>query len=253
MRRPLKPAIRPAGEPAILGVSRASDETARVDQAPRSPLRIVIIEDQVVVRSGLCKLIESRPHLQVVGEVGLSPEARALAVREQADVIVVDPDPPCENGLNLLPHLRTSAPKPGILVLTSIKDPQWHRRAVQFGAIGVVMKTVAADTFLNAIERVSAGEAWLSRSMTASLLLERSCSPDRARDLRSESLASLSKREREVVDVVCEGLRNEEIAQRLFISEVTVRHHLTSIFAKLGIPSRAGLIAYAYRNGQPAG
>jgi len=217
-------------------------------------IRVVIVEPPGVFRAGLRKLIESRPALKVVGEAPVDIGARSVVAREQPDVVIVDPDPTTDgqrNGLGALPVLAAAARKAPILVLTAMDDPEFHRSAIRSGAVGLVSKNLCGDTFLNAIEKVHAGEAWLSRSMVANLV-DGAHGATEPPDSESAKIASLSKREREVVDCVSEGLSNEEVAHRLFVSKATVRHHLTSIFGKLGISSRSNLIVYAFRRGLSA-
>jgi DNA-binding NarL/FixJ family response regulator len=233
--------------------AHAVDEAQSNAGAPlQKAIRVVIVEDLGLFRAGLRQLIESRPALKVVGEAPVDIGARTVVAREQPDVVIVDPDPTQDgqrDGLSAVALLAAAARKASILVLTGVDDPEFQRSAIRSGAIGVVSKNLGGDTFLNAIEKVHAGEAWLSRSMVANLLVERAHDVPAPPDSESARIASLSKREREVVDCVSEGLSNEEVAHRLFLSQATVRHHLTSIFSKLDISSRSNLIVYAFRRG----
>ncbi len=148
----------------------------------------------------------------------------------------------------MIRELRTAAAGARILILTGLRDSESLRRAVRLGASGIVQKEAAAEVLLMAIERVRAGEVWLDRSITASLIAEISQGGENRQDPEAARIGSLSAREREVITLIGEGLSNKRIAERLSISEITVRHHLTSIFAKLEVSDRLELLVYAYRN-----
>ncbi|MBX3278143.1 MAG: response regulator transcription factor [Acidobacteria bacterium] len=213
-------------------------------------IRILLIDDHVIVRAGLKLVIESRSGLVVVGEAGDGEQALELAKQTSPDIILLDLDLGDTSGLDLLPELLSIVPEAKVIILTGLKDLEVHRQAVRLGAMGVVMKEKAVEVVINAVERVSAGEVWLDPRLTASLLSDftRGNRPAKV-DPEAGKIAALSKREREVVELVGEGLKNKEIAERLFISEITVRHHLTSIFEKLDLSDRIELMLYAYRHG----
>jgi len=214
------------------------------------PIRVVIVDDHVVVRTGLRLLIESQPGITVVGEASNGAEALAVVARTQPDVIVLDLDLGGESGLDCFPGLRTAASTARILVLTGVRDPELHRRAVRLGSMGLVRKEEAAEVLLQAIKKVHAGEVWLEPAMIASVLGEMTGTrASQPLDPDAAKIASLTEREREVVTLMRQGLRNKQIAERLGISETTVRHHLTSIFAKLGVTDRLELVIYTYRHG----
>ena len=214
------------------------------------PIRVVIVDDHVVVRTGLRMLIESRPGITVVGEASNGSEALAVVARTQPNIIVLDLDLGGESGLDYFPGLRTAASTARVLVLTGVRDPELHRRAVRLGSMGLVRKEEAAEVLLQAIKKVHAGEVWLEPAMIASVLGEMTGTrASQLLDPEAAKIASLTEREREVVTLMGQGLRNKQIAERLGISETTVRHHLTSIFAKLGVTDRLELVIYIYRHG----
>ena len=155
-----------------------------------------------------------------------------------------------ESGLSFLPDLAGAARKARILVLTGVRDPEAHRKAVRASARGVVFKEKAVEVLIKAIEKVHGGEIWLDRALASSLLEELS-HPNAAfeGDPEGARIATLTTRERELIAVVSQGLRNKEIAGQLFITDVTVRHHLTSIYSKLGVADRFELAVYAFRHG----
>ncbi len=212
------------------------------------PVRIALIDEHELFRAGI-RLLLTRPGFDVVGEASNRTEALALVKREQPDVTLLSLEANGGNTLDFLPDLFAAAETTRVLVLSGSNDPELHRRAVYFGAIGVVSKDKPADVLIKAIERVHAGEAWLDRSMTASVL--RDLSPSnrpKKQDPEEAKIASLTDREREVIKLVGEGLKNKQIAERLFISDITVHHHLTSIYSKLDVADRLELLIYAYRN-----
>jgi DNA-binding NarL/FixJ family response regulator len=209
-------------------------------------IRILLVDSQTVVRSGVRVLIESRPGLEVVGEGGNHTDSIAMARREQPDLILITLNE--DSDLDILPELLNSSEQARILVLTSIRDPKIHQRAVRLGATGVVLKDTAAEVLFKAIHKVYVGEVWLSRSITANVLGKLVRMNDEM-DVETRKIATLTQREREIVSLIGEGLKNKQIAARLFISEATVRHHFTSIFDKLYVSDRLELIIYAYRYG----
>jgi DNA-binding NarL/FixJ family response regulator len=211
-------------------------------------IKILLIDDHAVVRSGLRLLIEAQPQMSVVGEAANRLGALEYAKREQPDIILLDLALADESGLDFLRELLDEAPSARVVILTGVLDLETHRRAVRLGAMGLVFKDKAAEVLIKAIEKVHAGEVWLDRSLTASVLSERSRDEDvRKTDPDTRKIASLTDREREIVGLVCQGLKNKPIAERLFISEATVRNHITSILSKLELSDRFELALYAYR------
>jgi DNA-binding NarL/FixJ family response regulator len=214
-----------------------------------SPLRILIIDDHVMVRAGLRMLIEQEPGLRIVGEASDLSTAVSLAAGEQPDIILLDVDMAGQNGLDILADLLTTVAHTRVLVLTGVRDPAVHRDAIRRGASGVLAKEQAGEVLIKAIRKVYAGELWIDH-VTLSRVLEemRSKNPTQETDPEQAKIATLSDREREVLVLVSQGLKNHEIAARLFISDHTVRHHISAIFAKLGVLDRLQLILYAYRH-----
>ncbi len=216
-------------------------------------IRILLVDNYQLVRLGLRVLIEQQPRFKVVGETGSCAETLECAVLAQPDVIVLDLDLGDESGLDLITVLRSKVPKANILVLTGLRDTSQHHQAVMQGAIGLVFKAQPFETLIQAIERVYMNEAWLDPLLVASVVGELSRTREAPSvDPELAKIVSLTKREHAVIALVCEGLQNRAIAQRLSLSETTVRHHLTSIFAKLEVDHRLELVIYAFRNGLAA-
>ena len=218
-------------------------------QIVMQPLRVLLIDDHALVLAGLRMLIQSWAGLKVVGEASNRADALALATKEQPNIILLDLDLGRDNGLEFLPDLLSAAKEARIIVLTGVRDIEAHRRAISLGAMGVVPKEKAAEVLIKAFEKVHAGEVWLDRSMMASVLAEMSKAKETKKiSPEAAKIATLTAREREVITLLGEGLKNKQIAERLFISDTTVRHHFTSIFSKLNVTDRFELLIYAYRH-----
>ncbi|CAN5802093.1 response regulator transcription factor [soil metagenome] len=225
-----------------LQMSVSQISTAAMQRA----IRILIVDDHAVVRAGLRMLVEHDHSMTVVGMAGNRSEALSLAASEQPDIIVLDILLGDDDGLSFLPELCEASPKARVLVLTGVRSSDFHRRAIRQGAMGVVLKEHAADMLLKAINKVHRGEVWIDRTMMGSVLQEIT---KPAAEPEKVKIDTLTNREREVITLVGEGLRNKQIAERLFITETTVTHHLTSVFSKLEVSDRLELIIYAFRQG----
>jgi two-component system, NarL family, nitrate/nitrite response regulator NarL len=209
-------------------------------------IRILIVDDHAVIRSGLRMLVEHDSTMSVVALAGNRTEALESASRERPDIIILDLLLGDDDGLAFLPQLCNTSPSSRVLVLTGVQDPDSHRRAIRRGARGIVLKENAAEVLLKAIKKVHAGEVWIERSMMGSVI-EEFTKPSPA-DPEEAKIQTLTNRELEVITLVGEGLKNKQIADRLFISETTVTHHLSSVFSKLEVSDRLELIIYAFRH-----
>jgi two-component system nitrate/nitrite response regulator NarL len=208
------------------------------------PIRILIVDDHAIVRAGLRMLIDQNPAMTVVGVAGDRLEALALAASEQPNIIILDILLGDDDGLSFLPQLREAATDSRVLVLTGLRSSESQRRAIIAGAMGVVLKEHAAEVLIKAINKVHQGEVWLDRSLMGSVLDAITQAPEV--DPETARIASLTERERQVVALIAEGLKNKQIGERLFISETTVTHHLSSIFSKLEVSDRLELVIYAF-------
>lgn len=213
----------------------------------QKPISIMIVDDHVVIRSGLRMLIEHDQRMQVIAQAGNRVEALERAASERPDVIILDLVLGDEDGLSFLPELCQASPESRVLVLTGVQNPDAHRRAIRRGAMGIVLKEHAADQLLKAIMKVYEGEVWIERSMMGSMIQE--FNKPQLVNPESTKIESLTDREREVIALVGEGLKNKQVGERLFISETTVTHHLSSVFSKLEVSDRLELIIYAFRHG----
>jgi DNA-binding NarL/FixJ family response regulator len=209
----------------------------------------MIIDDHAVIRAGLRMLIEQDQTMSVVAMAGNRADSLLLAEKEQPDIILFDLMLGDEDGLEFLPALCDISPNSRVLVLTGVQTTESHRIAIRRGAMGIVLKQQAADLLLKAIRKVHAGEVWIDRSMMGSVLDDVRTERQQGSNTEATKIASLTPREREVVALVSEGLKNKLIGERLYISETTVTHHLSSVFSKLEVSDRLELIIYAFRHG----
>jgi len=148
--------------------------------------------------------------------------------------------------LRIIPELMTARKQSQLAVLTDSRDPEIHREAVESGAIGIISKQDPPELLFAAIRRVYSGGAWLDRFVTAKMFVH---SPVSEKKLpNSRKISRLTAREREVIHMIGMGLRNKQVADRLYISNITVHHHLTSIYSKLDVANRLELIIFAYQN-----
>jgi DNA-binding NarL/FixJ family response regulator len=193
-------------------------------------------------------LIENNARLSVLWETPTATAALADPSLGCPDVILLDLDLGVERGLDHIPALLRRFSPSRILVLTAIPDTRQHLAAVSAGASGVVIKEQAPEVLLKAIESTHTGETWLAQSLMAAVAGKLSQARPEKNDPEAEKIAKLTPRESEIVGLVSEGMNGERIAKRLGISEATVRNHLTSILAKLGLSNKFELAVYAHRH-----
>jgi DNA-binding NarL/FixJ family response regulator len=214
------------------------------------PIRVLIFDHQALIRDGIRMILNDSANIQVIGEAGECGQALTLAKEYEVDIILIELNLDGELNTEIISELIKANRQARIILLTSIEESPILHLAVQMGAMGVVSKTGNRQTLYKAIEKVYAGEVWIDRAMIANVLtqISRSRLEDQG-DPEIARMASLSEREREVIGLIGKGLKNKEIATQLSISEITVRHHLSSIYNKLDVANRLELTIYAYRNG----
>ena len=227
--------------------SQAPLRLSKNEMANTAPsVRLVIVDPHLLVCDGLRMLLDSQPGLKVVGIANNPAEALKEAKSKSPDIVLLDLDSSGEIPLSFVTELREKAETSRILVITGVRDPEVHRQAVRLGAMGVVLKQYAGDVLVKAIRKVHAGEIWLDRSAMGSLLREMAHQESDDSDSDDARIRNLTARERQVIALISEGLKNKQIAERLFISETTVTHHLSSIFSKLHVSDRLELVIYAF-------
>jgi DNA-binding NarL/FixJ family response regulator len=214
-----------------------------------SIITILLVDSQALLRAGLRLVLEKEPKFAVVGEASIREEALEGA-RLRPDIIILNLNSDGESNLDLLSDLSVIAEGSRVLVLISDFDLELRRRIVRFGVKGLVQKTESPDRLIAAVKSVYSGEVWLD-PRTVSHVLDDLLHAGDVKQTNSvlNNGVRLTGRERDIIALIGEGLKNKQIAERLCISEPTVRHYLTSIFEKVEVKGRQGLIVYAYQHG----
>jgi DNA-binding NarL/FixJ family response regulator len=204
-------------------------------------VRIVIADDHPILRDGLRRLLESEPDFVVVGEACDGHQAVEQVKRLEPDVLLLDLLMPGASYVDVLREVAAIAAPTRPLLLTASIEPDEVVKALEAGARGIVLKNIATELLMKAIRTVTAGEYWVARESVGSLVgtfrARTAAPPDRQ--------LGLTRRELEIVTAVASGLTNKEIARRFALSEETVKHHLTKIFAKLDVANRVELALFA--------
>ncbi|WP_328504669.1 response regulator transcription factor [Streptomyces sp. NBC_00457] len=213
-------------------------------------IRVLLADDQALVRASFRMLIESEPDLEVVGEAATGEEAVALARSSRADVVLMDIRMPDMDGLAATRAISADADLVGVrvLILTTFEADEHVFHALRAGASGFLGKSVELSYLLDAIRLVARGEALLSPRATRTLIAHYLASPDRTGTPPRE-LTALTDRERQVLVLVATGLSNDAIAEQLHISPSTAKTHVNRIMTKLGARDRAQLVVIAYQTG----
>jgi DNA-binding NarL/FixJ family response regulator len=211
-------------------------------------IRVLIADDQAVVRSGLELILEAQDDLDVVGQAANGAEAIDLVHSLQPDVVLMDIRMPVLDGIEATRQLAASAAHARVLVLTTYGLDEYVYDALKAGAAGFLVKTDSPERLVEAVRVVAAGEALLAPAITRRLIKRfLAAPPPNAEPPRA--LAELTAREREVLEHLARGQSNAEIAQTLFITEGTVKTHVARILAKLELRDRVQAVVYAYEHG----
>jgi DNA-binding NarL/FixJ family response regulator len=213
-------------------------------------IRIVLADDQPLVRAGFRMLLDAEDDIDVVGEADDGAEALALTASLLPDVVLMDVRMPGMDGLEALRKISADDALTGVkvLVLTTFELDEYVFEAIRFGASGFLVKHTQPADLVRAVREVYAGEALLSPSVTRRLIEEFTSRPLRP-DLTPPSMSLLTDREREVVALVALGLTNDEIAHELVVSPATARTHVSRAMVKLHARDRAQLVVFAYQSG----
>ena len=210
-------------------------------------MKVMLVDDLPLVRNGIASLLEARGH-EVVAEAGNGREALAIVGQVSPDLVLMDIRMPEMGGLEATRLIKAQYPDTVIVMLTVSDDEQDLFEAVKSGAHGYLLKDLEASEFFEALDAIQRGEAVLPTRLAGKLLEE---FRGQARRVGKEDESeALSAREREVLDLVSKGLRNKEAAEKLYVSENTVKYHMRNILDKLHLQNRAQVIAWAARHGR---
>jgi two-component system, NarL family, nitrate/nitrite response regulator NarL len=217
----------------------------------KKSIRVVIADDHPIVRDGLKKLLSLEDDLDVVGEAGDGREVLERVQELEPDVLLLDLRMPNLDGLSALQALQQSNRSTKVIVLTASEDKNEFVQAMKLGCSGIVLKQTAPDLIVKSIRKVHAGEIWLDSHTTAAVMRQFSSPADLAAvgQNKTRERSPLSQREREIVGLVAQGYKNKEMAEKMFISEQTVKNHLHNIFDKVGVSDRLELALYAIHKG----
>ena len=217
-------------------------EDADGRDAPGAPARVLIVDDHEVLAASLSQVLDHEPDLTVVGAAGTLEKARAQLATERPDVVLLDHRLPDGDGVEAIPDLLALRPEASIVVLTATTADHVLVAAIEGGASGFVSKTRGLDEVTSAVRAAAAGESVISPEMLARLL-------PRLHKREPEPRDKLTEREREVLQLLAEGLSNAAIAERLFVSVHTVRNHVANLSNKLGAHSKLEALSIAVREG----
>jgi DNA-binding NarL/FixJ family response regulator len=212
-------------------------------------IRIILVDDQELVRTGFRMVLDAQPDMTVVGEAADGLEAVQAAGAHQADVMIMDARMPRLDGVAATRQIRQAGDLPRVLMLTTFDLDEYAFAALKAGASGFLLKDVPPDELLFAIRAVHSGDAVVAPSTTRRLIDRFAPMLPADAAAGAPDLGELTERERQVLILVAQGLSNAELAKQLFVSEATVKTHVGRILAKLGLRDRVQAVVYAYENG----
>ena len=213
-------------------------------------IRVVIADDHPIVRDGLRRLLSVEADIDVVGEAADGQQLLDHMQEWMPDVILLDLRMPNTDGLAALQALNSTKNPAKVIILTASEDKNEFVQAMKLGCAGIVLKQTSADLIVKSIRKVNAGEIWLDAHTTAAVMRQfATAEAAAASGIKGRERAPLSTREREIVALVAQGYKNKEMAEKMFISEQTVKNHLHNIFDKLGVSDRLELALYAIHKG----
>jgi DNA-binding NarL/FixJ family response regulator len=224
-------------------------------------IRIVVADDHPIFRDGLCRLLALEEDFEVVAQAQDGRQVLEILQQLEPDILLLDLKMPGLDGLATLQRLQAARNKTRVIVLTASDDKNEFVQAMKLGTSGIVLKQTATELLIKSIRKVHAGEIWLDSHTTAAVIRQFvaneeapppappppsvQTAPPRERE---RERSPLSQREREIVALVAQGFKNKEMAEKMFISEQTVKNHLHNIFDKLGVSDRLELALYAIHN-----
>jgi two-component system, NarL family, nitrate/nitrite response regulator NarL len=233
------------------GETLQSSTPDTAEAKPRS-IRIVLADDHPIVRDGLRKLLTLEDDIEVVGEASDGREVVQVVQETEPDILLLDLRMPHMDGLATLQALQHIEPKTRVIILTASEDKNEFVQAMKLGCCGIVLKQTASDLIVKSIRKVFGGEIWLDSHTTAAVMRQFAAPGETVNGSAGKGgreRSPLSQREREIVGLVAQGYKNREMAEKMFISEQTVKNHLHNIFDKLGVSDRLELALYAIHKG----
>jgi len=221
--------------------------------ASKPKIRIVVADDHPIFRDGLCKLLALEEDFEVIAQAQDGREVLDVLQQHEPDILLLDLKMPGLDGLGTLQRLQAARNRTRVIVLTASDDKNEFVQAMKLGTSGIVLKQTATDLLIKSIRKVHAGEIWLDSHTTAAVIrqfvsADEMPPPPQSAAPRERERSPLSQREREIVALVAQGFKNKEMAEKMFISEQTVKNHLHNIFDKLGVSDRLELALYAIHN-----
>jgi DNA-binding NarL/FixJ family response regulator len=217
-------------------------------------IRIVVADDHPIFRDGLCKLLALEEDFEVVAQAQDGRQVLEVLQQLEPDILLLDLKMPGLDGLGTLQRLQAVKNRTRVIVLTASDDKNEFVQAMRLGTSGIVLKQTATELLIKSIRKVHAGEIWLDSHTTAAVIRQFVAADETPPPLapaspgRERERSPLSQREREIVALVAQGFKNKEMAEKMFISEQTVKNHLHNIFDKLGVSDRLELALYAIHN-----
>ena len=205
-----------------------------------NPIRVMLVDDHMVVRSGLSTVLAVYDDLKLVGEAGDGEEAIRLCERLQPDVVLMDLVMPKMDGVTATKTIKERWPRVQVIALTSFKEKEYVEGALKAGASGYLLKNVSAEELVAAIRRVTTGQPSLSPEAAQVLIQRVNEPPPPGQDM--------TDREKEILALMVEGLSNNEIAERLIVSQSTVKFHVSNILSKLGVTGRTEAVVLAVKH-----
>jgi NarL family two-component system response regulator LiaR len=209
-------------------------------------MKVIICDDQAIVRDGLEMMLKLEPDIEVVGTAEDGAAAVELAAKQKPDLVLMDLKMPIMNGVEATRQIRARYPDVKVLVLTTYDDDEWVSQAIQAGASGYLLKDNPRDEVIKAIRGTVTGKTYLDPSVAGKVLRQASSHQTRPSTLIT---GKLTDRELEILILIAKGLSNAEISDRLFLSEGTVRNHVSAILAKLGVTDRTQAAVIAIQHG----
>jgi DNA-binding NarL/FixJ family response regulator len=234
-----------------------TDDAPEVKETKKSTIRLLIADDHPIVRDGLKKLLQLEDDFEVVGEAVDGRDVLDKVRELDPDVVLLDLRMPNLDGLGALQALQQINKRTRVIILTASEDKNEFVQAMKLGCSGIVLKQTAPDLIVKSIRKVHSGEIWLDSHTTAAVIrtfvaadeATAAAPPQQLSPApRDRERSPLSQREREIVALVAQGFKNKEMAEKMFISEQTVKNHLHNIFDKLGVSDRLELALYAIHN-----